>query len=798
MATATTALVRTPNNSGRTIMMMPAAGAAIATSCANQPQQASLYPSQQNSPYLSQPGIAITSANGRLFSNHSCGSTSANFYSQQAQSNYPLQHQQQHQQQRSFYQNLTPEPQATTANSLAAQAMSCEAIGSTSSSTISSDNGAASALSDLNSQSLSVRRPSSCSSRSRPSSACSSVANVQMSITSTTVSSTTTSIAMPVANMNGLANTLNARITASPVTPNNTDVLIIRDPFEEDEFSSARCSSTVTQIMFNQRPPQYINTGNPLDSGGQLELPRHLRVPYPESAYRACAAANKNLATYRNGAPLPPFMLPYPACPGPRPASLFAPSIVPIDNSLIYANSQQRQQQQQLPGNATNFGIFRNSKPQASSSPGCPSLSMPNVPAGTPTPTHGFGNPYCIQAPTPTHMMGPPGCIQRPEYLSSASGPYCISGGAGGQPYFGNQPVARPEPGTANMIPINGGLPSMNLMTMVNMNNERMGPAMGMMGAGQQPNTGSATAKKGNAKRSKASKSFGGMPNLTNDEQQLLAARRKQQPLVQTGQQQQQQQQQKQQQQPMMSGMMLPMPVSSQDFYMSQNVCGNSSGMLSLVQPPTPQQQSVLPLSTGAPTGAGTGGMGQFDHFDARPSTSLNCTPMPNSCPSMVQAVSGAGTPPQQQQSTSQMIVNSMMMTRGYGTFEQNGFVDGFQAPQSNGSSGSASNNNIQGNSNNTITTSVSGDSFTVLNGSLNNRSTNHGSKQRCVSCTEEVRGERPGIQCTANGEGCRRFFHQECSGLLPDAFRAIIAEPRAEWICPDCLCRQQTQITFA
>ncbi|VDN28218.1 unnamed protein product [Gongylonema pulchrum] len=57
---------------------------------------------------------------------------------------------------------------------------------------------------------------------------------------------------------------------------------------------------------------------------------------------------------------------------------------------------------------------------------------------------------------------------------------------------------------------------------------------------------------------------------------------------------------------------------------------------------------------------------------------------------------------------------------------------------------------------------------------------------------------DRPGIQCTGSGQGCRRFFHQECSELLPDAFRAIVAEPRAEWICPECMCRQQTQLTFA
>lgn len=41
---------------------------------------------------------------------------------------------------------------------------------------------------------------------------------------------------------------------------------------------------------------------------------------------------------------------------------------------------------------------------------------------------------------------------------------------------------------------------------------------------------------------------------------------------------------------------------------------------------------------------------------------------------------------------------------------------------------------------NTAITTSASGDSFTVLNGSTSNQNTSTGNKQRCVSCTEELR----------------------------------------------------------
>uniref|UniRef100_A0A915Q7S0 PHD-type domain-containing protein n=1 Tax=Setaria digitata TaxID=48799 RepID=A0A915Q7S0_9BILA len=739
--------------------------------CTGQSPQVSLYPSQQNaySAYPSQSAITVSSVNGRLLSNHSCDVTSA-IYSQQPQQSYPLQ--------RSFYQNLTPEPPVTTANSVMSQSMSCEPVGSITSAPISSDNMTASALTDLGTQSLSVRRPSSCSSRSRPSSSCSSATNIQIPITSTAVTPTSAAGSVTT-NMNGLINASVAiNTTMSGGANKNSDVLIIRDPFEE-ELPVGRSSSTNTQMMlFNQRPPQYINTGNPLDSGGQLELPRHLRVPYPESAYRACIAANKNLASYRNGAPLPPFMPPYPSLPGPRPGSLFGPNVVSIENSVMYGNpQQQRQQQQQLPGNGSNFGMLRNNRAQGNASPGCPPLSMANVPTGLPIPTQGFGNPYCVQGSTLTQqMLVPPGCMQRTEYLPGASGPYCMPGSANAQPYFGGQPIGRPEAGTSDMVPLNGG-PQINPMGMVNMNGERVGPVMGIVGMGQQLNTGSNTGKKGNNKRSKANKATAPVPNLAlADEQQALAGRRKQQPLVASA-----------QQQPVVPNMMLPMSLPSQDFYLSQGICGSRGGMPTHVAPP--QQQTMVSMAH-TNNGAAGGGLGQFDHFDVRPSTSISCAPMSNYCPPMVTAPSATDTPPQQQ-STSQMIASSMMMTRGYGSFEQNGFVDGFQGQRSNGSGGGGNGNSITTTSN--ITTSASGDSFTVLNDSTSN-----GNKQRCVSCTEELRSDRPSIQCTANGEGCRRYFHQECSGLLSDAFRAIIAEPCAEWICPDCLCRQQTQLTFA
>ncbi|KAM3718681.1 Pygopus [Dirofilaria immitis] len=772
MASATTALVRATGNTGGGAMMMMPTGTTIAVGCTGQPSQTSLYPSQQSaySAYPTQTAIAIPSANGRLFSNHSCDVASGNFFPQQPQQSYPLQ--------RSFYQNLTPEPPATTTNSIMSQNMNCEAVGSIASVTMTNDNLTASVLTDLGSQSLSVRRPSSCSSRSRPSSSCSSATNVQIPITSAAVVATNASLPATT-NMNGLVNVSLANNTAASIcATKNIDVLVIRDPFEEEELPGIRCNSTNTQMMlFNQRPPHYINTGNPLDSGGQLELPRHLRVPYPESAYRACIAANKNLANYRNGAPLPSFMPSYPALPGPRPGAVFGPGVVPMENSVIYANPQhqRQQQQQQLSGNSANFGMLRNNRCQGNVSPGCPSLSMAS--ASVPIPAQAFGNPYCVQGPTPTQqMLGPPGCMQRTDYLSTASGPYCIPGGAGGQSYFGGQ-IARSEPGTSNMMPLNSG-PQINPVGMISMNGERMGPIMGVIGVGQQQNVNVTTGKKANSKRSKANKAAVAVPNLTiTDEQHFMAARRKQQLLGPSGQQQ------------IVSGMMLPMSVPSQDFYLSQGICGNRSGMPPHVIPP--QQQAMVP----AKGATGGGGLGQFNNFDVRPSTSISCTPMSNYCSPMASA-QGVTDTLSQQQSTSQIIANSMMMTRGYGGFEQNGFVDGLQTQRNNSSSGDTDSNNMT--TTTTVTTNASGDSFTVLNGSTSSQNTSTDNKQRCVSCAEELRSDQLSIQCTANGEGCRRFFHQECSGLLLDAFRAIIAEPCAEWICPDCLCRQQTQLTFA
>lgn len=93
--------------------------------------------------------------------------------------------------------------------------------------------------------------------------------------------------------------------------------------------------------------------------------------------------------------------------------------------------------------------------------------------------------------------------MQRTEYLSAPPGPYCMPASATGQPYFGGQPVGRPEPGTSNMsnmVPLNSG-PQLNPMGMVGMNGERMGPVMGVIGVGQQQSIGATTGKKGSNKR---------------------------------------------------------------------------------------------------------------------------------------------------------------------------------------------------------------------------------------------------------------------------------------------------------
>uniref|UniRef100_A0A914WFP6 PHD-type domain-containing protein n=1 Tax=Plectus sambesii TaxID=2011161 RepID=A0A914WFP6_9BILA len=56
-----------------------------------------------------------------------------------------------------------------------------------------------------------------------------------------------------------------------------------------------------------------------------------------------------------------------------------------------------------------------------------------------------------------------------------------------------------------------------------------------------------------------------------------------------------------------------------------------------------------------------------------------------------------------------------------------------------------------------------------------------------CDGCRREIKDDEQGIQCTAAGQGCNNWFHQECSGLTPDAFAMIQNEPLADWVCSTC-----------
>ncbi|MFH4978587.1 hypothetical protein AB6A40_005296 [Gnathostoma spinigerum] len=62
---------------------------------------------------------------------------------------------------------------------------------------------------------------------------------------------------------------------------------------------------------------------------------------------------------------------------------------------------------------------------------------------------------------------------------------------------------------------------------------------------------------------------------------------------------------------------------------------------------------------------------------------------------------------------------------------------------------------------------------------------------QQCALCKDEINAERLGIQCTGNNQGCLQYYHQECSQLLPESFSAILNEPRAAWICNQCVAQQ-------
>lgn len=90
------------------------------------------------------------------------------------------------------------------------------------------------------------------------------------------------------------------------------------------------------------------------------------------------------------------------------------------------------------------------------------------------------------------------GCMQRGCTEYPAGPHYVSSGGLAGQSFFSGA-AARPEPGAASVMNLNGGQ-----MGMMNMNAERTGPVMGMMGVGQQQlqqNGGATTGKRGSNKR---------------------------------------------------------------------------------------------------------------------------------------------------------------------------------------------------------------------------------------------------------------------------------------------------------
>lgn len=57
---------------------------------------------------------------------------------------------------------------------------------------------------------------------------------------------------------------------------------------------------------------------------------------------------------------------------------------------------------------------------------------------------------------------------------------------------------------------------------------------------------------------------------------------------------------------------------------------------------------------------------------------------------------------------------------------------------------------------------------------------------QRMVA-SNLLQDDEQGIQCTAAGQGCNKWFHQQCSGLSQDAFSMIQAEPLADWVCATC-----------
>ncbi|KHN72852.1 hypothetical protein Tcan_12537 [Toxocara canis] len=477
---------------------------------------------------------------------------------------------------------------------------------------------------------------------------------------------------------------------ATPVTSGapSADVIYVRDPFYEPPRK--RTPNT-------QRPPQYANTGNPMYSGGQLELPRNVRVPYPESAFEAVAAVNKTFASYASTMCMQ------------QPRTRPMPYMTPQMRSAAYGGAG-----------------------------GIPNGMSPSYASATPPP-NAMPPAYGV------HSVRQMGC-------SKAGGSQISSGPA---PYqFYPTTAANPVPAVKKQSPLTSAKRAKQQaakaqfdgrVTPKNARKNDYAPASAVNNVYEQipdparPSTSAAPSYGMMAPPISASTSMGNMIRA-------------------------------------------PSP--------STSIPSTSQMIAPNVRPPYPYDGSAMSVANP--------NMQQFDAIRSMGSPNVELM-QPPPLPMMRPNGHLNGTKPLPE--TSMMVKPSMMSP----SFSQQTVNMHEMQPDVHRMCDSRTPlKSPQYQSQMMAASSSSGpvsELYNTMNGSVASSPSymqpNVMMLQRCGYCKEEFRGDRIGIQCTGNNQGCRRFFHQECSQLLPESFHAILNEPRAEWICNECVSRQQ-QIAYS
>lgn len=448
----------------------------------------------------------------------------------------------------------------------------------------------------------------------------------------------------------------------------NSEVTVICDPFYEPPARN-RPPQTV-------QPLAYPNMGDPKCSGIRLELPRNLRVPYPESAFEAVTMLNKAFSNLQ-----------------PPPPPLYMSS---RSRAVQYVSGPPRGV---YPGSMNSCGI------------------SPSYPAPTPSPS-GMSPSYMQQV----RVMGCPKSCN-----SQMTAPY-------GFPNVPYGPGGSVMPNLKKSQTTTGGRRKQNAKAAVE---ERAAKAMRKMDFNVP--CGSMYEQMGGdmgRPSTSAANNFGPMPSV-----------------------------------------------------MASNPALMSGQPSSTPSPPNPQMMMH-------------GGRSQYPYDGSMMSNNNpNMQPYQQMQPMNNQECSGLMRPPSLPMRVNGQMSNpkgvEMNPMQKSAIFQQSGAVNPEMQPDGlrmfDGRS-MEKNNQYQMHS----MSSGQNDIYGGINGNISSNSgfsqTNPNS-QRCGLCKEEIR-DSPSIQCTGNGQGCLRYFHQNCSQMMAEPFQVILNEPCAEWICNDC--DRQRQIMYS